>query len=317
MTTPEPEPPADGIDEATINRNWTELIQELRSTQTGVQVLTGFLLTVPFSSRFASLDDVQRTAYLIVLTLLGRGDGGDPVAGRLPPDPVPAGAATVAGPDREPGRPGRAGAGGADHLRGVFLVFDLAIGRAAGVTASLIALVAYLVLWVGVPLRARTCDPRNDSRTSRSALSTFRSTRQTLCQVPRASRPSSTGHGRVRRHQGRHHVRAAVARAAVPVLPAVVGGQQVARAASRSSSLPAPVSMIAMPAVACGTKTCSRPSPRPDAKSAQSRGDVEDLLGAAGAVAAGLGVHGADGVRSPPGPGPGLPGRRRPGPPRR
>ena len=51
-----------------INRNWTELIQELRSTQTGVQVLTGFLLTVPFSDRFATLDDVQRTAYLIVLS---------------------------------------------------------------------------------------------------------------------------------------------------------------------------------------------------------------------------------------------------------
>jgi len=56
----EPDPPADGIPEATINRNWTELIQELRSTQTGVQVLTGFLLTVPFSSRFDTLDDVHR-----------------------------------------------------------------------------------------------------------------------------------------------------------------------------------------------------------------------------------------------------------------
>src|SRR4051812_45796652 len=33
------------------------------------------------------------------------------------------------------------------------------------------------------------------------------------------------------------------------------------RAASRSSSEPLPVSTIAMPAVACGTKTCSSPSP--------------------------------------------------------
>ncbi len=66
---PEPEPPPDGgIPEATLNRNWTELIQELRSTQTGVQVLTGFLLTVPFSDRFERLDRVELTAYLLVLS---------------------------------------------------------------------------------------------------------------------------------------------------------------------------------------------------------------------------------------------------------
>ena len=50
-----------------------------------------------------------------------------------------------------------------------------------------------------------------------------------LCQVPRASRPPSTGHGGVRRHQRRHHVRATVAGRAVPVPPAVVGGEQVAQ----------------------------------------------------------------------------------------
>ena len=38
-------------------------------------------------------------------------------------------------------------------------------------------------------------------------------------------------------------------------------GSRSPSAASRSSSLPAPSSMTAMPAVACGTKTCSRPSP--------------------------------------------------------
>lgn len=50
-----------------LTRNWNELLQELRVTETGVQILTGFLLTVPFSQRFASLDQLQRTAYLIVL----------------------------------------------------------------------------------------------------------------------------------------------------------------------------------------------------------------------------------------------------------
>ena len=51
MHPTESDPPDPGIPEATINRNWTELIQELRSTQTGVQVLTGFLLAVPFTER--------------------------------------------------------------------------------------------------------------------------------------------------------------------------------------------------------------------------------------------------------------------------
>lgn len=35
--------------------------------QTGVQILTGFLLTLPFQPRFAELDDYQRTVYLILV----------------------------------------------------------------------------------------------------------------------------------------------------------------------------------------------------------------------------------------------------------
>jgi len=54
-------------DRARIDRNWNELLQEIRVTQTGVQILTGFLLTVPFSQRFTDLDDLQRTTYLAVL----------------------------------------------------------------------------------------------------------------------------------------------------------------------------------------------------------------------------------------------------------
>lgn len=51
----------------TLTRNWDELLQEIRVTQTGVQILTGFLLTVPFSSRFGELTDFQRMVYLAVL----------------------------------------------------------------------------------------------------------------------------------------------------------------------------------------------------------------------------------------------------------
>jgi hypothetical protein len=51
----------------TLTRNWDELLQEIRVTQTGVQILTGFLLTVPFSNRFDELTAFQRGVYLSVL----------------------------------------------------------------------------------------------------------------------------------------------------------------------------------------------------------------------------------------------------------
>ncbi len=50
-----------------LDRNWTEILQELRVTQTGVQILSAFLLTVPFSNKFSSLGGSQRAVYLLVL----------------------------------------------------------------------------------------------------------------------------------------------------------------------------------------------------------------------------------------------------------
>jgi hypothetical protein len=50
-----------------LDRNWSSLLQELRVAQTGVQLLTGFLLTLPFQQRFAQLDGIMRTVYLITV----------------------------------------------------------------------------------------------------------------------------------------------------------------------------------------------------------------------------------------------------------
>lgn len=52
-----------------LDRNWNEILQELRVTQTGIQILTGFLLTVPFQSRFADLTHTQRVLYLVLVLL--------------------------------------------------------------------------------------------------------------------------------------------------------------------------------------------------------------------------------------------------------
>jgi Family of unknown function (DUF6328) len=48
-----------------LDRNWSQLLQELRVAQTGVQVLTGFLLTLPFQQRFTMLDGTMRNVYLV------------------------------------------------------------------------------------------------------------------------------------------------------------------------------------------------------------------------------------------------------------
>lgn len=52
-----------------LDRNWNEILQELRVLQTGTQILTGFLLTIPFQQRFADLDPFERSSYLAVVSI--------------------------------------------------------------------------------------------------------------------------------------------------------------------------------------------------------------------------------------------------------
>ncbi len=52
-----------------LDRNWSSLLQELRVVQTGVQLLTGFLLTLPFQQRFEALDHDIRLVYLTAVAL--------------------------------------------------------------------------------------------------------------------------------------------------------------------------------------------------------------------------------------------------------
>ena len=64
--------PAFGRDESPeqrADRNWNDLLQELRVTETGVQVLFSVLLTVPFSARFGSASPLQRVVYFTALLL--------------------------------------------------------------------------------------------------------------------------------------------------------------------------------------------------------------------------------------------------------
>jgi hypothetical protein len=137
-----------------LTRNLNELLQELRVTQTGVQILTGFLLTLPFSQRFLDLDEVQKVAYLAILC-------GSVVATGLIIAPVAFHRVLF----RHGQRPWLVAAANRSALAGLvslalttsgvtWLVFDLVVDRAVATVAGVVALLFFSLLWGVVPLRA-------------------------------------------------------------------------------------------------------------------------------------------------------------------
>ena len=139
----------------TLTRNWNELLQEIRVIETGVQILTGFLLTVPFSQRFGDLDDFQRRLYLVVLAgaVLTTGLVVAPVAFHRVLFRHRARYWLVEAANQC----ARAGLiMMALTISGVlFLVFDVVVGDVAGAVAFGLALVFLTGLWAGSPLLAR------------------------------------------------------------------------------------------------------------------------------------------------------------------
>lgn len=49
------------------DRNWNDVLQELRVLQTGTQIITGFLLALAFQPAFGDLTGGQRTFYLVLV----------------------------------------------------------------------------------------------------------------------------------------------------------------------------------------------------------------------------------------------------------
>jgi cobalamin synthase len=70
MADPHADARPDGRDETTAeraDRNFNELLQELRVAQTGVQILFAFLVTLPFTQRFGAITAPQKNLYLATL----------------------------------------------------------------------------------------------------------------------------------------------------------------------------------------------------------------------------------------------------------
>jgi hypothetical protein len=144
-----------------LTRNLNELLQELRVTQTGVQILTGFLLTLPFSRRFPTLDGVQKGAYLVILC-------GSVVATGLIIAPVAFHRVLFRHGQRPwlvkaANRAARAGLVSLSLTTSgvVWLVFDLVIDRTTASIAAFVSLVFFATVWAVIPLRA----PRSEEPT--------------------------------------------------------------------------------------------------------------------------------------------------------
>ncbi len=137
------------------DRNFAELLQELRVVLTGVQILFGFLLTLSFSARFADLDTFQHTVFVITLTAAA-------LSSTLMVAPVAAHRLLFRrGRKRELVEYGHRCtlAGllmlGITLVAGLLLVLDMGIGRVAAsvLAGSLLALM--VALWLVVPLNLR------------------------------------------------------------------------------------------------------------------------------------------------------------------
>ncbi|HLV55704.1 MAG TPA: DUF6328 family protein [Actinotalea caeni] len=139
-----------------LDRNWAEILQELRVALTGTQLVSGFLLAVAFQQRFGELDRYELVVYLSLVALAA-------LATAVGLAPVVLHRALFRKLEKE--RVVRLGnryltatailvavlAVGVSHL-----IFDFVVGRGAGVVAAVLTLVAVLALWVlPLTLRAR------------------------------------------------------------------------------------------------------------------------------------------------------------------
>lgn len=140
-----------------LDRNWAELLQELRVLQTGVQLLTGFLLTLSFQSRFTTLGVFDRSVYLLTVGLSVTSTG-------LLIAPV----GLHRGLFRRHARQVMVAVAHRMAIAGlttlamaivgvVLLIFDVVAGRTVGVAVAATIAGVLVALWLVVPASIRRC----------------------------------------------------------------------------------------------------------------------------------------------------------------
>ncbi|WP_433274213.1 DUF6328 family protein [Pseudonocardia xinjiangensis] len=163
------------------DRNFAELLQELRVAQTGVQILFAFLLGLSFTDRFAALDATQRGIYIVTLVASA-------LTGILLVAPVAMHRLLFQhGRKRDVVRIGHrmvvAGLCGllATIVGGLLLVLDVVVGPTAAVGAAVVLTAAFAGLWGGpalrVWLRRESCElPQPGPENVRPAYSAHQAT---------------------------------------------------------------------------------------------------------------------------------------------
>src|ERR687896_2499259 len=146
---------ADGRGEGPLqraDRNMIELLQELRVAQTGVQILFAFLLTLSFTERFGSIDEVQRWTYVVTLlcSVLTAGLFVAPAAVHR--------ITFRRGVKAETVQLGHQlftlglGALALTLTGSVLLVLDVAVGRQFAIAAAVVTCIVLCLLWFAMPL---------------------------------------------------------------------------------------------------------------------------------------------------------------------
>lgn len=144
--------------EERLNRELIELLNELRVALPGVQVLFAFLLTVPFSSRFAQLTDAQHAVYFATFV-------GTTIATALLMAPTAYHRIRFRQGDKERmlRTSNRFAITGLGFLAisislAVALTADLVFGFVAGLSSGVLAMVLTVWVWFAIPLSRRVRD---------------------------------------------------------------------------------------------------------------------------------------------------------------
>jgi amino acid permease len=137
------------------DRNFGDLLQELRVAQTGVQILFAFLLTLPFSNGFPKVTEFQRDIYIVALLSAAAATALiiSPVAfhralfrqGRKPELVKYAHAVATVG----------LGFMLVSLVSSVLLITDYVLERPVALLFSGVTAVFFLVFWVGLPIARR------------------------------------------------------------------------------------------------------------------------------------------------------------------
>ena len=146
-----------------LDRNFTELLAELRVAQTGVQILFAFRPTPALSQRFGQLGSGQRTVYLVATTAAALAAALiiAPAARHRPLFRRRRKAELVSAGDRmAPGVLARVLISVAAAAAAVFLIVDVAAGRTTAVLLATAVGCWYPMLCCLAPLCSLHRDPR-------------------------------------------------------------------------------------------------------------------------------------------------------------